>query len=60
MGRGRKGEEKLERIKTLVDAKRDFEKKAFFRCWRHANSFTRGPLRNAGTGPGPRSVPNWY
>ena len=42
------GRESLERIKTCVDAKEIFFCRPCLHCERHANSFTRKPLRNAG------------
>ena len=47
------GEESLERIKTCVDAKEIFFAGPSLHCERHANSFTRQPLRNAGVGRNP-------
>ena len=45
MGRGRKGEEKLERIKTLLMQKEILKSRPALQCEGHANSSTRRPAR---------------
>ena len=50
MGRGRKEEERLERIKTFLMQNEILKSRPALRCEGHTNSFTRQPGRNAGPG----------
>ena len=56
-GERKEGEESLKRIKTCVDAKEIFFCRPSLHCERHANSFTRKPLRNAGPSRRRRTTP---